>query len=164
MPINLNDSTAPVVAIPPSFSDVVTLRIKKYAYNKEKNRIEWDTEIAAPESVTLDGTNYILAGQEIKFYNSLSDEVSGKAKMSGLASLKEFHTKLGLPMELDEENLPYEGLCFEYHLTSYEKVLQRRLENGKFEALLDENGKPRTNGWQYSNFLSNVLGPSSFGQ
>ncbi len=163
MAINLANTSAPVVSIPPSFSDVVTLRIKKSNYNKEKNRIEWDTEIAAPESVTLDGTNYVLAGQEIKFYNSLSDELKGNAKASGMAQLKEFHTKLGLPMELDEDNLPYDGVCFEYHLTSYEKVLQRKTENGKFEPMLDENGKPRTNGYQYSNFLSNVLGPSSFG-
>jgi hypothetical protein len=164
MAINLNSSTSAVVSVPPSFGDVVTLRIKKYSYNKEKNRIEWDAEIAAPEKATVDGVEYILAGQELKFYNSLSDEVNGNAKMSGLAQLKDFHTKLGLPMELDEDSLPYEGLLFEFYLTSSEKKLQRKTENGKYEALLDENGKPRTLGWQFNNYLSNVVGPSSFGQ
>lgn len=163
--INLQNTNAGAVKVPPAFSDVVTLRAKKYSFGKSnssgRDQITLVTEIVKPDEVVLDGQKYILAGQEITFYLGLSDEISGKAKSSPLANTKEFHQKLGLPLEIDTDNLPYEGLLFEYYLQTTEKILTRRKPDGGFENLLDENGKPRTLGWQYSNFVGNVVGPSS---
>lgn len=161
---NLGDSKSPIVKVPPNFSDTVNLRVKKASFGKSqssgKDQVTLETEIVTPDAVTLDGQEYVLAGQEITFYLGLSDDRVGKAKQSPMATTKEFHTKLGLPMELDPENLPYkEGLLFEFWLTSSEQKLQRKVGN-KFEPILDENGQVRTLGWQWNNFVSNVLGPS----
>jgi len=162
--VNLNDSKAPVVKVPPNYKEVLTLRCKDYSYGKSRggnDQITLVTEIIKPEDVELDGVKYVLAGQEITFYLGLSDEVRGKAKSSPMAAFKEFHTKLGLPMEIDTDNLPYEGLCFEFYGQTQEQVVQRPGPGGKFEPVLGEDGKPRTLGWQWSNYLSNVIGPSS---
>ena len=164
--INVGESNAPVLKVPAGFSDTVTLRVKKYTFGKSnssgRDQIVLECEIVAPDKSNIDGIDYVIAGQEINFYMGISDEVVGKAKSSSLAQLKEFHQKLGLPMEIDTENLPYEGLCFEYWLTSSEKTLQRK-EGNKFVAVIDPTtNKPRTLGCQWNNFLGNVLGPSSF--
>lgn len=163
--INLADTKAPKVLVPPYFSDSITLRCKKFSYGKSKSsnkdQITLVTEIVKPDNVEQDGQNYVLAGQEITFYLGLSDERVGKAKQSPLSATLEFHQKLGLPPEIDTDNLPYEGLLFEFLGTTSEDVVKRRLKDGSFEVVNDEQGKPRTLGWIWNNFLSNVLGPSS---
>lgn len=167
MQVNLADTKSPRVVVPPDFRDTVTLRVKKYTFAKSKSsgkdQIELLCEIAHPDSVELDGQKYILAGQEMTFYLGLSDEVKGKAKQSQLANTLEFHRKLGLPEEIDTDNLPYENLLFEFWLTSTEQQLKRKTNTGgDYEVILDPStGKPRTLGWQWNNFVQNVLGPST---
>lgn len=164
MSINLANTTSSKTVIPPYFSDVVTLRVKKSKMGKNDKgveRIDLETEIVAPAEVELDGTKYELAGQEVKFYLSLSDERTGKATQSPLATLKEFHEKLGLPLEFDKDTLPYDGLMFDFLLSSSERPMQRRLKDGSYEPILDGQGKPRTQGWQWNNYISNTIGPSA---
>ncbi len=164
--INLNDTKSPVISVPPYFKDSGTLRVKESKFEKDKNRIVLTTEIVAPEKVTVDGQDYILAGQELTFYLGLSDEVKGKAKASPLAQLKSFHEKLGLSMDLDTEALPYDGLMFDFYLQSSERTAQRT-EVGtdgktKYVPILGPDGKPRTMGWQWNNFLGDsILGLST---
>ena len=161
MIVNVPDVKSAVVRIPPQLQEVVALRIKQASYSKEKNRIDWETEIIHPDKVMLDGTEYVLAGQEVRFYNGLNDEISGNQKESPLSKLKTFHSKMGLPWSNEIDTDKYEGLIFNFHLLSYEKPIQRKTAEGKYETILDENGKPRTLGYQYSNFLDNVIGPSN---
>jgi hypothetical protein len=164
--INLSNTQSGSVKVPPSFKDVVTLRVKESSFGKSKNSGKEQStlkcEIVKPDEVVLDGSKYILSGQEITFYLGLSDEKSSGAKTSPMANTKEFHQKLGLSMDIDTDNLPYNGVCFEFYLTSTENILTRPGSDGKYEAILDENGKPRTLGWQWSNYVNNVIGPSSF--
>lgn len=163
MSINLANTSSEKLGIPPYYSDVGTLRVKKSKLAKNDSgteRIELETEIVAPTEVEVDGQKYKLAGQEIKFYLSLSDERTGKATQSPLATLKEFHEKMGLPLEFDAESLPYEGLLFDFLLQSNEKVLQKRNRDGSYEAILDAQGKPRKLGWQWNSFISGAIGPS----
>jgi hypothetical protein len=162
---NLNDTKSPVVKAPPNYRDALTLRVKKQSFGKSRtsnrDQVTLETEIVAPEEITLDGQAYVLAGQEIKFYLGLSDEKAPKAKASPLAQTKEFHQKLGLSLDLDTDNLPYEGLLFEFYGQTQEKVCQRPDGSGGFEPILGSDGKPTTLGWEWSNYLSNVIGPSA---
>ena len=163
--VDLNSTKSPVIRIPPGFSDTVSLRVKEYSFGKSssgRDQVTLSTEIIAPDKAIIDGQEYILAGQDgPSFYLGISDERVGNAKMSPLAALKEFHTKLGLPMELDTDNLPYEGLCFEYWLQAREKNMQKK-EGNKWVPVIDQvTGKPKTMGWEWSNFLGNVMGPAN---
>jgi hypothetical protein len=66
--VNLNDSKSPVVKVPPNYKEVLILRVKDASFGKSKQgneQITLETEILKPDSVTLDGQEYILAGQEI---------------------------------------------------------------------------------------------------
>jgi hypothetical protein len=155
------ESSSPVVSVPPHFKDSATLRVKDSKFEKEKNRIVLTAEIVAPESTTVDGKDYVLAGQELTFYLGLSDKVKGKAKVSPMAQLISFHEKLGLSLDLDTDALPYDGLMFDFYLCSSERIAQR-FENGEYKPILDGAGEPRTLGWQWNNFLGDsILGPSS---
>jgi hypothetical protein len=162
---NLADTKAPKVLVPPYFSDSITMRVKKFSFANSKSsgkpQITLVTEIVKPDSVEQDGVSYVLAGQEITFYLGLSDDKHPKAKQSPLAATLEFHTKLGLPTEIDTDNLPYEGLLFEFLGSTKENIAQRRTKDGEYETVFDENGKPRTLGWEWNNILANVLGPST---
>src|SRR5262245_39208338 len=97
---NLSDTKSPIVKVPPNYSDTATIRVKKATFGKSqssgKDQITLECEIVTPENATMDGQEYVLAGQEITFYLGLSDERKGKAKESPMARTKEFHTKLGL--------------------------------------------------------------------
>ena len=165
--INLKSSNAIKKLIPPYYSDVGTLRVKKSKYEENNGdpRVVLETEIIAPSEVEVDGVKYNLAGQEITFYCSLNSNITGKQKQSPLDNLLEFHTKLGLPEDLDPENLPYENLLFDFMLQSNEKILQRRirLSDGSFEyeAILGPDNKPRKQGWQWASFINGAIGPSS---
>lgn len=163
--IDLSQTSSVSAKVPPYFSDVVSLRVKKWSFGKSKagnEQFTLETEIVAPSEVESDGSKYALAGQEITFYLGVSDKKAEGAKQSPLAALKEFHTKLGLPLSVDPENPPYEGLVFEYLATSQEDKMKRRNRDGSWEILKDAQGKDRVNGWVWSNFLGNVVGPSSW--
>jgi len=163
-------SNAPAVIVPPYFSDVVTLRVKKHTFGKSgagNEQYTLECEIVQPAEVELEGRTYVLAGQDIKFYLGLSDEKTGNAKQSPLKNTQDFHEKLGLPLEFEQDAAPYEGLMFEYYLQSQEKMLKRRTKNPETGKLEWENvidpttHKPRSLGWEWSNQLGNTIGPSA---
>jgi hypothetical protein len=125
-----------------------------------KPQITLVTEIVAPAQVNLDGKEYILISQEITFYLGLSTDRQGAAKQSPWATTCDFLEKCNLPTEIDTDApdlAPFDGLVIDMIGSTSERIAQRK-EQGKYVPILDGNGKPISQGWQWGNNISDVLG------
>jgi hypothetical protein len=63
-------------------------------------------------------------------------------------------------LEIDTDALPYNGLTFEFYGQTQEQTINRPDGHGGYEPVLGEDGKPRSLGWQWANYISNVIGPT----
>lgn len=174
-----SENVGTIVSVPPNFRDRVTMRVKEASFGESKSSgnlmITLKCEIIAPDKIDhADAKSYILAGQEITYYLGLSTELKGKARQSPWATTFNFLQKLGLPTELDteemetteggEERLAYlknfDNLTFDAILSSNEKIAQKKVGN-EYVAILDGRGKPQSQGYQWSNNLGDVVGVGS---
>jgi hypothetical protein len=169
-----------VASVPPNFSERATLRVKKVTFAPSKssgnNQFSLDCEIIAPEVVDhADGKQYVLAGQEIKFYLGLGTKINGNAKQSPLANTIQALEKLGLPTEIDTELMEenpegggqrlaylknFDNLVFDFALQSRDKYLQRKVGD-EYQVVLDGRGNKTVLGCEWLNQSNNILGPSS---
>lgn len=122
-------------------------------------------EIVSPESIMIDGKKVIIAGTEIKRYNTL-EVIGDQAKtLKAVGSYLADNAKLGLPSaEVDTENpeLLCEGVCAHAILSSEEQVTRKaltdeeRAEGKKFgEAIKDQEGNELK---RYNHRIEQILG------
>ena len=158
---------------PPNWQDTVTLRVKKSDFKLENSKGNPMTtltcEIVEPDKVSWLGTVYDLSSVEVPLYMIYTNKLSGGQRKSGLQLIAEMHSKLDLPLEIDENNPDrkiYEGLTFRILVKSSERKMQRSTVNedgAKIrEDVLGEDGQPVKQGWQLTANLDDIIGKAVY--
>ncbi len=147
--------------VPPYFNQPVTLRVVESTFgpnNAGNPQLALKCEIIEPEEyVAKDKKRYVLDGVNFNFYlpfikkDPKTGEKDEKGTERNLGNVRTLFEKLGLDPDQDEENPDYkalEGICFRYGLTSKERKMQGRDENGSYSTMM-EDGKPVVNGFEF---------------
>ena len=150
--------------VPPQFRDRVKLRVKDAVFGVAKqsgrDMITLTCEIVEPEKYLcpLDGQTYILDQFELVYYLSVEGENKEKTDFH-LGRLRDFHEKLGLPLDFDPETdvKLYRNVLFSTILTAFQDNPTKKDEEGKYVPITDDDGKPIQGKWKFNTSIDNVL-------
>lgn len=146
-----------VNSVPPRMRDRYTLRVVTAEFkpsSKGNPQITLNCEIINPLKKKFDGKEFALDGLDVRYYLPCKGDRVGQTF--------EFKRKMGLPVEVDDENedpKPYQSLVFDAVLDSREKQHTRPDPNnpGQYLPILDGEGKPIKGGWEIVANVDDVL-------
>jgi len=167
--LRTKENTVVSGAVPPYFSDEVHFRILDAEFKNSSAgnpMIVWELEIVGPDNVVVDGKSYDLTTCKLGFGGKVYLTMKSEKEDNWGLLMNSIHPKLGLPEQVDDENPDveqYKGLVFSAVCTSQEKRVQRRVEKGKYEVVMDPvTNKPKTLGWELQfDWKNNIIGLSS---
>jgi len=180
IPDKLTNETVITGKVPPHMKDRYTVRCKEATAKTSKSAsgnfmIDFECEIVKPLIKEFGGQKYALDSLEIHYYGMLRIYTDGELDLAKTdQAIRKIigghegdrnclHGKLGLPNSIDDENPDvsiYKGLVFDAIISSRERVAQKPNGKGGYENILDDNGKPITQGWELNCQLDDVLGLS----